>query len=635
MKKLSFILSLVFAVLISNAQLVNINPDKTAEPWLAGGWKTPNTLELEKINQIPELKIDVNKRSKDLPVFLDNSENQYFRPIFNQTDGCCAQASGIAYNYTYEMNRIRETSANIAENQYPTHYTYNFLNAGDGANGSWFWDGWDIIAANGCPTVAEYGGLAQAANYWMSGYNSYQNGMENRVVEQFNIDVSTPEGLEILKNWFQNHADGSEIGGIVNFAAGVSDIFSTNYENIVYSWGTEVNHAMTFVGWDDNIQYDFNNDGQYTNDVDINGDNVVNMKDWEIGALIMVNSWGDYWEDGGKAYVMYKLLAEPTSNGGIFENKVYSINVRETYTPSAIMKIEMSHNIRNQIEIRAGVSADLMATVPDYEMAFPIFNNQGGEYNMRGNDNSPIEISLDITQLLSYFDANENVRFFLVIDESDDYEQGSGIVTNFSIIDVETNIEYFGETNNVTIANNNVTYLYTNASINFDAPMIETEILENGMQYDNYSQQFSASGGTPPYKWKTLINYEEDELTTSFPYISDIQLTPNSNDDGLAIQNLEFDFPFYGQSYNQIFVSTDGSLIFDESFNYLRSEEAIANNKTISIFASDLMLYPEYGDGLFYEGDENSATFRWTTSLYDQPSVVVDVAVILYPSGWK
>ena len=79
--------------------------------------------------------------------------------------------------------------------------------------------------------------------------------------------------------------------------------------------------SMTFVGWDDEIQYDFNDDGKFTNDQDINGDGKVDLRDWEKGALIMVNSWGIDWGNGGKAFVMYKLLAETVENGGIQSNK--------------------------------------------------------------------------------------------------------------------------------------------------------------------------------------------------------------------------------------------------------------------------------------------------------------------------
>ena len=48
---------------------------------------------------------------------------------------------------------------------------------------------------------------------------------------------------------------------------------------------------MTIVGYDDAVKLDFNGDGQFTNDIDINGDFIVDMNDWEIGALIVVNSW--------------------------------------------------------------------------------------------------------------------------------------------------------------------------------------------------------------------------------------------------------------------------------------------------------------------------------------------------------
>ncbi len=289
MKNVIFTLLFLFSFFYSEAQLINVNPDKTAEPWIVGGLRVPSQKEIDKI---PVVTLKGNNNTKDLPAYLDNSTNQYFRPVFNQTDGCCAQASGIAYAFTYEINRLRGTSANITNNQFPTHYTYNFLNGGSGENGSWYNDGWEIIKAGGCPTVDTYGGLAQSANYWMSSYANYESGMTNRLQDYFAVNVSTPEGLETLKSWLFNHLDDSDVGGIVTFSAGVSDNFSMTGDNKIIEWGHVVNHAMTFVGWDDNIEYDYNGSGTITNNVDINNDGVVDMKDWERGALIMVNSWG-------------------------------------------------------------------------------------------------------------------------------------------------------------------------------------------------------------------------------------------------------------------------------------------------------------------------------------------------------
>lgn len=629
MQKLGLLIFAIMFSLFANSQTKNVNPNKNAEPWLVGGLRIPTQ---EEINKIPVVNNSYNRDAKDLPSFLDNSTEQYFRPVFNQTDGCCAQASGIAYNFTYEMNRERGTSANISANQFPTHYTYNFLNGGSGDNGSWFWDGWEIIKANGCPNVTTYGGLAQDVSYWMSGYDNYLSGKSNRVSEIFSIDVSTPEGLTTLKHWMYDHLEGDADGGIMNFAAGVTDEFTMDYGNsIISEWGHSVNHAMTFVGWDDNVEYDFNNDGQITNNIDINSDSTVDMKDWEKGALIMVNSWGIGWGDNGKAYVMYKLLADSIANGGIFSNKVYSIKVKDSYTPQLTMKVKMEHNSRNKIKIYAGVSDNLGATEPDYTIDFPLFNKQGGDYDMCGTSTTPIEITLDITPLLNYINSGTNSKFFLLVDENDGAGTSSGQIYDFSIIDNNSN-ETTCTLHNIEILDNDVTILSVNGAVTFDAPSISTNSLPVASPNQAYSQILSATGGQAPYKWAVKIDYVEEELIGTFP-VATTQLTPNENDDGFASKVLDFDFPFYGTEYNQLYISTDGSIIFEPNFSYIRSEDAIKGAKVISVFGSDLMIYPADNDGIFYEGDVNSATFRWKTSLYGDQSANIEVAVTLYPSG--
>lgn len=631
MKKILFFAIIALFSTSLFAQVQNVNPDPNGAPWIIGGWKSPTDAELAAITI---LKIDSRYKSKDLPSSLDNSTLQYFRPVFSQTDGCCAQASGIAYNFTYEINRERGTSANISDNQYPTHYTYNFLNNGSGANGSWYGDGWNIIKANGCPNVTTYGGIAQDATYWMSGYSDYKSGMENKIVEIFNIDVSTAEGLETMKYWMFNHGDGAANGGIVNFAAGISiDDYNITYDNIITKWGYSVNHAMTFVGWDDNISYDFNNDGSITNNIDITGDGIVDMRDWEQGAMIMVNSWGEYWGNSGKAYVPYRLLALPVSEGGIgASNMVSSINVRATYEPTATMKVEMQHNGRNLIKIIAGVSTNLSATEPDYTLTFPLFNYQGGDFDMRGTSSSPIDFSLDITPLLSYINSDEEAKFFLQVVENDPYDMKSGTIQSFSVEDTSGN-EYVSSQTNVTIIDNDVTTLSTAGAFTFDAPEISNTDLPVGETDNYYSEQLTAIGGEAPYSWNVKIDVAETNISETYPNITLNELIPDNYDDGYATQELDFAFPFYGGTFETVYIRTDGSIVFEPGFDYLRNEDAIKLNKVISVFASDLMIYPEDGDGIYYEGNSEYATFRWKASLYGQPEINVDVAVTLYPNG--
>ena len=130
-----------------------------------------------------------------------------------------------------------------------------------------------------------------------------------------------------------------------------------------------------------------------------------------------------------------------------------------------------------------------------------------------------------------------------------------------------------------------------------------------------------------------MFNYAEQNITTTFPDITSNKIITDDNDDGYGTQQIDFNFPFGGKNYSTLYVRTDGSICFEPGFNYLRTESAIKNSKVISVFASDLMIYPNDGDGIFYQGDTNSATFRWKTPIYDHQEQNVDVAVKLYPSG--
>ncbi len=69
--------------------------------------------------RLPEININPVLKSSELPYFLDNSDLPYYRPIYKQVSSECGQVSGIAYNFTYEMNRLRDLPADDSANQYP------------------------------------------------------------------------------------------------------------------------------------------------------------------------------------------------------------------------------------------------------------------------------------------------------------------------------------------------------------------------------------------------------------------------------------------------------------------------------------------------------------------------------------
>jgi hypothetical protein len=647
MKKLITLIAIIAIAGMANAQgIININPDPGGEPWLAGGLRTLTASDYALIAATPKLTLTDAQRSRDLPSTLDNSTLPWFRPVFNQDGGSCGQASGIGYNFTYEMDFVRVLSANTTQNQYPTHYTWNFLNGGEGG-GSWYFDGWQIIAANGCPNVQTYGGTPWSGGdrRWMSGYTNYLSGMSNRMLEVMTIDVTTEEGLQTLKQWMYDRLDGSPTGGLANFSAGVSDVFSMNYlpagtpnsgKLVITRWGEQVNHAMTFVGYDDNIRYDFNNDGQYTNNLDITGDGQVDLRDWEIGGLIMVNSWGESFGNQGKSYVMYRTLALNLQDGGIWNNLLHIIRTRADYEPQLTLKTTMKHTSRQKIKIAAGVSANTTDNKPAHSIEFPMFSNQGGDYYMQGGSSEAdksIEIGLDVTPLLSYINPGETARFFLRITEQDEENSSNGQIVSLSVNDLNQSLEFQSLMNNVQIANNDTSYMWTDAAVDFIPAEITTQQLPMASVGEEYSYQLEASGASGPYTWSILQEYNEASNQATFPAITSNQLIPSDNDDGFATQTIAFPFPFYGETYQDLVLTTDGSISFSGQFEYIRSEAALMSAKAITGYGADLMIYPEQNDGIFYEGDATHATFRWKISKFDNPSFNNDFAVTLYPDG--
>ncbi|PID28902.1 MAG: hypothetical protein CSB55_02220 [Candidatus Cloacimonadota bacterium] len=597
--------------------------------------------ELQELRERPQFNATMFRNERELPEALNNANTPFFPPVIQQEGGSCGQASGVYYQFGYEMNRLRGANADVQGNQYPTHFTWNFLNGGAGM-GSYPFDGWTIIDKVGCPDITTYGGhFAEGGNTrWMSGYDNYRAGMTNRIKNHLNIDVSDEDGLHNLKQWMTDKGIGDETGGIANFAAGVSPI-SMDYipdgeyagKSIITEWSHEPNHAMTFVGFDDNVCYDINGDGQFTNDIDINNDGEVNLKDWERGALIVANSWGSGWEDNGFSYMMYRLLAIPCEEGGIWENMVFVLNGRADYEPKLGLKVTMNHNCRKKIRLAAGISQDPDAELPDWQIDFPIVNFQGGDHGMNGYGNE-IELGIDITDFAGIVSETGAAKIFLAVQENDPDNSSYGEITGFSIINYQNNDE---ETicpqTNIPIENNGVTSLSVPVSLTDG----NIEIIGDSNIYINHDEefetQFNAVNGTEPYVWNMLKKYNETETDIDEELEIDETWTfinTNTTDDDFAYSDLPFTFNFYGKNYDRVGVLTDGSLVFDvDHFVGLRSLSNLKKYKAITPFGRDLQSFPEYGEGIFSKATEDEITFQWNTSEYNNPGKNFRFAVVL------
>ena len=614
-----------------------------------------STGEEHELMALPELKLPPGYQYRSLPDMVDNSTQPYMREAFQQAGLCCGQAAGIGYNFTYEMDRERNLPANTNDNLYPTHFTWNWMHGGQGWYGVSYLHSFQILRHCGNVNVTDYGGSLSygGAERWMSGYVDYHRGMANRISSIYRIDVGTPEGLEIFKHWINDHHEGAAAGGVGSFYSQYMNVTNTLPSGtpeagkyVLTEFGGSANHAQTIVGYNDSIRWDYNNDGQYTNDIDINSDGNIDMKDWEIGGFKMVQSYGGVpgWGDQGFAYMMYKTVADDLGLGGIWNHCVHVLNVKESCDPQATMKVSLTYDQRERIKVVVGVSNDITANSPEYTLEYPIFNFQGGLQYMQGGwsnpENKTIEFGLDISPLLSDIELDQDVKFFLQVFENDPTAQGNGQINSFSVYDYTgAAIEITCPQTNVPINNNDVTTLSLTANFSFDRVHITDGMLPPASIGLPYSHQLTAAGGDEPYTLKLVKQYEENISTETFPQVIQQQLYPGNNGSGFVTKSLDFDFPYYDSLYSSVTVHVDGYLMFDEQlypFPYFKDDMVLFRvSRHISPFMCHAMrIYPSENDGIWYEGDASSATFRWKASI-DGISGTTDLnfAVKLYPSG--
>ena len=590
------------------------------------------------------------KAGAGLPYKLDNSQRPNFPSVFDQYGYSCNQASSIGYVFTYEINRLRNLPSDSPENLYTPGFVWNLLNSSNWGIGVSYFDSWEIVKAAGCPTYIEYPFYLQGTGIWMSGYDKYYRSMQNRISVNYSLPVGTPEGLALFKQYLNDHFEGSPIGGVASFQISSDRMDTRQWTDpdtkdiwpVIWTFGNEVGHAMTFVGYNDSVKIDLNHDGRFTNNEDINSDGVVDMKDWEIGALLAVNSWGKGWNKGGKSYVLYSVVAREGNDGGIWNRSVHVVKAMKTYNPELTMRVVMRHNHRNRFRVLAGFSTDTTATRPQQTMSFPLFNYQGDNNPLQDPENAEdpdrFEFGLDITPFISSLEPGVPVKLFLVVEEKDPQGTASGQVDEFSVMHYLTGSQEFpSRQKNVAIVNNGSTYLSVTATLGFNKLKVEKPAVTNIKVGMPFFAQLAASGGQPPYTWELVKDYQEKTASVPFENISGDTLSSFAKKVNFQRVNLPFEFPFYGNKYKSLVADVRGALYFENEYiqyPYVINPDLIFRvRKSIVPFGADIQIN-EPADLFLWKASDTVVTFEWKASVYYQLKVYpLQVRASLYPDG--
>jgi len=607
-------------------------------------------------SRIPVLPFATDAPSQTMPDSLDNSHYMWFPGILNQQGYfACQQYCGPAYTFAYEMNRLRDVNGKLPENKYPAHYTWHFFNLGEQYIGVNFLHSFHAMTEQGHMTIADYGpDTAQLSVGWIDGYEKYYRAMQNRIRNVYAIPVNSAEGIQTVKQYLFDHLDGSSCGGVACFTASSPTMVGSSSllpegtpeagKYVMTGWKPYPTHGMTVVGYHDSIRYDLNEDGQYTNDIDINEDSIVDARDWEIGGFRLANSYGTWWSDQGFFYVLYSAMASEFEEGGVWNNCVYIVEPDPGYSPLLTMKVSLEHDMRYQLNIMAGVSQDPDAEFPDYVLDPPFFSNQGGSYYMQGFDTLPsqktLEFGLDVTPLLSFIEPDVPVKFFLIIEEQDESNIGQGRLHEASFLHYGTSMNTFPcEGTDIPLQHNGTTIVAATGTLSFEPPEILNDELPPITPAETYSVQFQAQHGEAPYSWAISQPYYRMVDDAQYEPFTDTQLFPQSDDKPFAVAELPFSFPFYGSHFDTVFINAYGMVQFTPEhllYPYLCSVTDMLDY-TAAIVPSLSPVYTirsQDGDGMWMKMSADSVMFRWKLSLIGvEQQTNIEFSVILYPDG--
>ncbi|MDH7503967.1 MAG: PKD domain-containing protein [Verrucomicrobiota bacterium] len=379
--------------------------------------------------------------SSVLPSYVDNSTLKYFPPIRSQGSlGSCAQFSAVYYTLTHMTAMARDWDAKNGGDSYrfSPKWTYNMLNGGANV-GTWHYDAYSIAMKHGVATWAEF---PYDSDYraWCLNPAVWRNALNVRAAQAGKVlDVDTDTGLSQLKQLLAN-------GYVLNFATyisswqwkSISDDPSTTADDpfvgrsCVYMVnGTSGGHAMTIVGYNDDIWVDINSDGA--------------VQASEKGALRIANSWGTSWNEAGFAWVSYQALRTRnpayTSEGLFWYDEATWFTARPSYQPQMIAEFTLSHAKRNQLVLSLGVGSvgDSLPGTTWYPNKVLYYS--GGAYAFDGTS-----VACDGTFCLDFSDIAPTTsgakRYFLRVYDSTTGDPAT--VKSWRLLDLANNVEVPG-----------------------------------------------------------------------------------------------------------------------------------------------------------------------------------------------
>ena len=333
----------------------------------------------------------------NLPTYCDLSETSYFPQIGSQIGGSCASWSTTYYQFTYEANKLNNVNTKEHnETAYSPVYTFSFLNGGENV-GSYNYEAYNFLKENGALRLSDCS-LDDNLYSWSTNTEAMIEALNTRVKNDYEATVNVlnaSENLNEIKQLLYG-TDGTD-GKIL--AINTTHFFGWKYKKAInpetnksewiatHSVETKVNdaHAMTVVGYNDNIWCDINDNGS--------------VDDGELGAFKVANSHGEGYRNSGYVWVAYDALNKNSLvDGWESESEIRKpIFSHMTYNKNSFYWIEVENkeveyggqltidtDYRNSLSVYAGRNTSISTSISNMAQKFKLVGDSSKEISYKG-----------------------------------------------------------------------------------------------------------------------------------------------------------------------------------------------------------------------------------------------------------
>lgn len=388
----------------------------------------------------------------ELPSSVNLSTSKYFPPIGDQgsTNSCAAWATTY-YQFTYEAAKLNNWDAKQDNTKvFSPKYVWNYLNEGENKGVS-LQACYQLLEKQGALRWSEFPQNDTSLNWYQNidettTLTALHNALKIRAVKSNpysfapwdnknetngsapviigNTDANLANMKQLLnnehvlvinnfsRNWYYGRLSNNEYGILYATEKRVKET-NKNGEEIEKLVG----HALTIVGYNDDIYFDYNKNGT--------------IEDSEKGAFLIANSWGTNTavHKNGYIWVMYDALNSTSSfnrcNGVIEGNKrrafiehdtYYTLEVAN-YTPQLTAEITVIQKYRNDFSISLGVS-DYATSSQATQATF--LNGLGGQLGFNGKSDPSYQSCTFVFDYADLYNGTDKVYWINVRDITED-----------------------------------------------------------------------------------------------------------------------------------------------------------------------------------------------------------------------